>query len=192
MALLENFQFQQAQAETPEQLQRWVLDILSTLVRRIVEESADLGAGGILLQEAWATDSILRSGTTQIPRDNTIPQQTEGDQYLTVNITPTDAANYLVVDVGMNLSSPGFGQIQMALFKDTGMNAICAVTEEQNATGAHVKLTYRMLAGATAQTTFKVRAGTNSAGTLYVNGSNASGWFGGVEFSFIRVQEIAA
>jgi len=45
--------------------------------------------GGILVQEVSSQSGALASGTTLLPDDNSIPQRSEGTEFLTVAITPT-------------------------------------------------------------------------------------------------------
>ncbi len=46
----------------------------------------------------------VASGTTVIPYDDTIPQNTEGDEYITRSITPKSATSKLVIDVVFNFA----------------------------------------------------------------------------------------
>ena len=55
-----------------------------------------------ILQIVHVTISAFASGTTIIPLDDTIPQQTEGDQYLTASITPKMVNSILEIEVVLN------------------------------------------------------------------------------------------
>ena len=44
------------------------------------------------------------TGTTAMPCDDTIPQNTEGDEFMTLAITPTSATNKLKIDVVFNIN----------------------------------------------------------------------------------------
>lgn len=148
----------------------------------------------VLVQAVHSQTGSFATGTTVIPVDNTIPQQTEGDQYLSVAITPTKTSNKLVIDVVVYLAHTAAGgpALAAALFQDSTANALAAAFV--NAAGANfvMPLTFRheMTAGTTSATTFKVRCGSGSAGTTTFNGATGAGYFGGVFSSSIRVTEI--
>jgi hypothetical protein len=136
------------------------------------------------------------TGTTTIPLDDTIPQNTEGDQYMTQAITPTSAANVLAVTSVVNIASNvATGSADTAaLFQDAIANALKTNTSI-TASGDFnliLPLDHRVLAAGTAATTFKVRAGSQSAGTTTFNGRTGSRLYGGTMNSFLQVLEIMA
>ena len=135
----------------------------------------------------------VATGTTTIPFDDTIPQNTEGTEFLSVAITPSSASNLLLIQVVMNYSYSIVNTVTMALFQDSTANALAASSEYgSTATGMiNSGLTYYMTAGTTSATTFKVRAGGETAGTLTLNGFGAARKLGGVMISSISVTEFA-
>jgi hypothetical protein len=133
------------------------------------------------------------TGTTQIPLDNSIPQITEGDQYMTQAITPTSASNKLKIEVIFVCAAPlSSRDVTVALFQDTTANALAAVCMTSGTANGvmTIPLTYYMAAGTTSATTFRVRAGMANAGTLTFNGSNGTQIFGGICTSSITITEI--
>jgi hypothetical protein len=147
------------------------------------------------VQVVEATPYVTSSNTaTVIPIDDTIPQNTEGTEIVTVSITPTSSSNRLVVECDADMIS-GSGAIDatMALFQDSTANALAATTEQFS--GAAVfrgqRLRYEMAAGTTSATTFRIRMGPGS-GTLYINGNSGGRKFGGISAVRLRVTEIAA
>jgi hypothetical protein len=133
------------------------------------------------------------TGTTTIPLDNTKPQNTEGDQYVTLAITPLNASSTLIIDVRMLLSNDVAANhtLIVALFQDSTADALAAVSQSCVQSGsATVSLRHEMAAGTTSATTFKVRAGCGSAGTTRVNGAGGNSFFGGVAASSITIMEI--
>jgi hypothetical protein len=56
-------------------------------------------AGGIIVQVVNVMDGNLGTGTTLCVPDDTIPLISEGDEYMTLAITPTNASNILIIDV---------------------------------------------------------------------------------------------
>ncbi len=155
--------------------------------------AARLPAGTVLQVKNLQTGAVA-TGTTIIPNDNTIPQITEGTQFLSLAITPTSATSKLLIQCEINASTTVGSAISIALFQDSTASAIAAGNFTQ-ATNWSVRfpLTYSMTSGTTSSTTFTVRAGLEAAGTICLNG-NASGvrYFGGVNYSSITITEIAA
>jgi hypothetical protein len=135
----------------------------------------------------------VASGTGQTPDDDTIPQNTEGDQYLSQAHTPQSAANVLNVRTILQLSHSVANVFLLpALFRDAVADAI-AVTSlylMQSTATVPLPLDARVLAGATGSTTFKVRVGATQAGTVTFNGRASSRKNGGAYNSFIEVEEL--
>jgi hypothetical protein len=154
--------------------------------------AARLPAGSIL-QIVNSQTSAVATGTTILPNDNTIPQITEGTQFLSLAITPTSATSKLLIQYEINASTTTSAAIGSALFQDSTASAIAAGNFTQ-ATNWSVRypLTYYMTSGTTSSTTFTVRAGLESAGTICLNGNGAGvRYFGGVNYSSITITEIA-
>lgn len=162
----------------------------------VVETGATLKASiGIkVIQQVNTVVTSVATGTTVIPLDDTIPQNTEGDQYMTLAITPTSATNVLeIAIVGVAASSAaGANAMIIALFQDTTANALATAVQYMPAAAApcSVGLRFRMTAGTTSATTFKVRMGSNAVGTTTFNGYSGGRIFGGVCSSSITITEI--
>lgn len=149
--------------------------------------------GGKLIQEVGAQDGAVATGTTVIPYDDTIPQNTEGDQYLSQTITPKMSTSTLYNEVSIFASSSVLSYIIAALFQDTTVGAL-AVGAERGDVGTgiyNVKFTHKMTSGTTSATTFKVRIGGSSAGTITFNGESGARKFGGVFSSSLIIREVA-
>lgn len=135
---------------------------------------------------AFATD------TTVIPMDNTIPQNTEGTEYMTLSITPKSATSTLGIEVVFFAGCGNQDPTTVALFQDATANALIASNYCPVAgVGAPQTLSMRhtMLSGTTSATTFKVRAGTNAGNAVYFNGFAGVQLFGGVSASSITITE---
>lgn len=160
------------------------------------------GAGAVSWQNPPATSKVVQyvyarttayvKCTTVIPLDDTIPQSIEGDQVLTLTITPTDVNNLLIIKF---TGSGGVGQPInvpiIALFQDVGVHALAAAVAGSTlavALNSNFILTHTMLAGTVIATTFKVRAGPNVAGYVSFNGE-LSRYFGGVSSTWLTVTE---
>jgi len=151
---------------------------------------------GDVVQVQRNATGALATGTTLIPFDDTIPQNTEGDQYMSQAITPRSAANVLAVRAQGSYSNTASGTDTMiqALFQDSTAGALACTAEAKGVSSGPVLLatTYAMKAGTTSATTFKIRAGQQTAGTTNFNGYNGTRIFGGVVSSFIEVREVMA
>lgn len=148
---------------------------------------------GSVVQMASVTFTAAATGSTLIPLDDTIPQNTEGDQYMTLSITPKSTTNNLVIQVITFLSSNAANHLMTALFQDTTANALAVADQFMATSGgfASIPLTHVMAAGTTSSTTFKIRAGGNNANTTTFNGS-ATRFFGAINKSSIIIWEIKA
>jgi len=138
---------------------------------------------------------VVATGSTLIPYDDTIPQNTEGDEYMTLAITPKSATNKLIIDVEVNVSDSFSVTLMAALFQDTTSNALASEVNISSITTTMVKVSFRhyMTAGTTSATTFKVRVGSDSAsGQTTFNGASGARKFGGVLPSSITITEIQA
>ena len=152
-----------------------------------------VGTTSKLVQQVVTQVSAVNSGSTQIPADDTIPQNGEGIEFMTLAITPTNAANRLVIDAQCMLASSVTARYgTMALFQDTTVDALAATVGYFRDTNSMFQqpLAHHMTAGTTSATTFKIRAGLHSTGTLTFNGVAAGRLYGGVASSFIRISEI--
>ena len=151
---------------------------------------------GQIIQVVNFQTGEYNSGTTAMPIDDTIPQNTEGDEYMTLTITPTSATSKLLIEISALLGSVGSGGAQWvvgAIFQDTTADALAAGYYYETTGGAGKELTIRhyMTAGTTSATTFKFRAGGHAPGAVYFNGVAAGRYLGGVAASSITITEIA-
>ena len=149
---------------------------------------------GKVVQVVNTQTGAVATGTTIVPFDDTTPLQTEGDEYLSVAITPTNSSNILQFCVVLHAghSTTNVGEV-VALFQDSTAGALASTlsfinrsTDTQN-----LSLAYRMAAGTTSSTTFKVRAGGGGAGTTTLNGRDGSRAHGGVLTSSLTIWEIS-
>lgn len=151
---------------------------------------------GVAVQQVGNQTGAVATGTTVLPNDDTIPQNTEGDQYLSQAITPKSTSNILVISVIAYVSTTVAGQnMGIALFQDSTANALAAGRERTNPAANlcnSIVLTHRMTAGTTSSTTFKVRIGGNGVGTTTLNGESGARQYGGVFASCINITEYKA
>jgi len=143
-----------------------------------------------VVQVVTYSTGALASGVGTIPFDDTIPQITEGNEYMTLAITPTNALNKLCVEVELNVSPSAFDAVAAGIWRDTGADALAvgACTANTNEIKTLVP-SLTVVAGSTSATTFKVRAG-GTASTTYINGQANARKYGGVFLSSIRITEL--
>ena len=131
------------------------------------------------------------TGTTLFPLDNTNPQNTEGDQYMSTDFIALSDKSILEIDVDISLASSALGTLSMGLFQDSILNALRAKPVGYIASTSatiNASMKHLMKSTTTSSTTFKVRVGSNISGTTYFNG-NGAGLFNGTLFSSITIKE---
>ena len=157
-------------------------------------KSNNISFTGRIVQTVNTQTGAVATGTTTMPQDDTIPQNSEGDEYMTLAITPTNSSNKLKIDVVWHGASSASSGIMVAgLFQDSTANALAAGSGGSHDAAndmQHIYFTHFMAAGTTSATTFKVRVGFNASGTTTFNGAAGSRRLGGVFASSITIQEI--
>lgn len=144
----------------------------------------------VVVQEVYSQESGVDTGATTIPWDDTIPQKTEGDEYLTLAITPVSATNILRIQIVVNFSCTVNSYPTVALFQDNTDNALATQTTFVTAGSmGTVSFVFSMAAGTTSETTFKVRIGPSNGYMITFNGVGGARKFGGVCVSSITITE---
>jgi hypothetical protein len=152
-----------------------------------------IAGGNKVIQMVYNSSATVGSTTTAFPGDDTIPQNTEGAEFITQAITPTSASNNLVIEVfvpvcEINSASYWSG----AIFQDSTANALASSTLIPTGS-TYVQqfyLMHIMTAGTTSSTTFKFRYGPINTLTAYINQSSAGRLFGGIATTFLKITEI--
>ena len=156
---------------------------------------------GSVIQVVQTLNSANTSGSVSIPDDNTIPQITEGAQYLTCTIVPKIATSKLLVEVILYISEATnvHNNGAAAIFRDATASAIAvgALFRPDSLLDAGTPTVLSILtpSNSVSSTTFTVRAGMNNAGGALVMNTNANGSYpvyGGVYYSGITITEVAA
>jgi len=176
----------------------------STAVPRIVVDSkgrissvstAAISSRKVLQVTRSTTTSVITCGTA-IPWDDTIPQSSEGNEVLTIAITPISATSiiYLKFDASGSSNGAVANSATIAFFKDSDTNAIYATQVPfwtASGYGAKFNGSYSELSSSTTLRTYKVRIGINNANSIFING-NASGvrQYGGVSIAQLEAWEI--
>lgn len=151
------------------------------------------GSTSKLVQVVNVQTGAVATGTTVIPLDDTVPQITEGNEYMTLAITPTSAANMLKIEVVVLLAhSVANTWLSAVLFQNSTANALAVSVQTNPSLEGNTTLhfTHYMTAGTTSATTFRVRCGGNGVGTVTFNGRVSARLYGGIVASGITISEI--
>ena len=150
---------------------------------------------GHVVQVVHVQDGEVASGTATCSYDDTIMQNTEGTEFMTLAITPTKATNKLKIDVFIHMNANTTSKIfTVGLFQDSTADALATQSQAQSLNNSPTPLsfTHLMTAGTTSSTTFKVRAAPDTSATITFNGRDGTNRRGGGTYaSTITITEIA-
>ena len=169
------------------------LSLLDAPTHALIDHTGLPGVGqGTLVNASSVEISAVATSGSLMPYDDTVPQISEGTQFMSLVHTPLDAANLLRVSVVWNgTHSSSSALITAALFNGAS-NALVAggreVTGSVNSV-LQIVLSHQLVAGGVAPITFTVRAGANLAGTTTFNGAGGTRRYGGVAYSSIHILE---
>jgi len=170
----------------------YAANLFNQFKRAIIAIETELGTNPTVSQAVHTQTGAVATGTTTIPYDDTIPQNTEGDQYMSQAITPTNASNKLLIEVTVVVSHSAIGQMWVCLFQDSVASALAVAVERMDTALQPYTIAFKheMTAGTTSEITFKVRVGSSTAGTTTFNGSTGARYMGGVFASSLRITEV--
>jgi hypothetical protein len=149
---------------------------------------------GNILQYKFAEYTTRTSVAVPFPFDDTVPQNTEGTEIITLSITPTSASNKLVIKFFLPLWDANSIIIGIcALFQDSSSDALAAaaevISEANHAT--QLGMVHIMDAGTTSATTFKIRVGPNGS-VMYLNRRGNANYLGSTTLhATLQITEIA-
>jgi len=148
--------------------------------------------GGIIVQIVHVQDGAAATGTTVVPFDNTIPQNTEGDQWMSLAITPTSATNKLFIHLVICLTTANGKWQMISIFQDSTAGALATTRNfGTSQVSAPAVMNHYMTAGTTSSTTFKIRSGPHASDTTSFNGELGNSYFDGIFASTLTITEIA-
>lgn len=155
-----------------------------------------INTGSQVLQFIHGSSATVSTLTTVIPIDDTIPQNTEGHEILTITITPSSTTSTLVIEfVGNFTIVSGGNTMSAALFQDSTAGALSATnvrtrTSNTDDGGGSVGILYEMTSGTISSTTFKARMGSANTTNCWVNADGAgTRLMGGVQKAVMSVTE---
>lgn len=147
--------------------------------------------GTAILQQVRTNKVTLQSITSSIPNDDTKPQITEGDQVLSLAITPKSSTSVLVIEFIAMGTTSGTAFVTTALFEAANTNAIqVSVLSSSGAAWATWNLLKYVTSGTTSAQTYSVRMGI-SANTLNINGFGGARFYGGSAETELIITEYA-
>ena len=157
--------------------------------------TAALGSTGKVLQVVKSTTASVITCGTNIPFDDTIPQNTEGNEVLTATITPSSATSNLYIKFfcSGNQSGSGGNGVMAALFVDSTANAfsVFGVPNQGANWQTTISLAASVASSSTTARTYKVRVGSSGGITFYVNGNNVgTRVFGGASVAMLEIWEV--
>lgn len=149
---------------------------------------------GKLVSSSYAESNVVGSTPTLMVADNSAPQNTEGEELLTVTHNVQAIGNSLYIRALCNISPDTAGFVVAALFQDTTVDAMrsCLPSNGVMAVGdlATLEFTHRLVATATGNTIFKLRAGS-ATGSLFWNQRSSALLFNGTMITSLTVEEVA-
>lgn len=147
----------------------------------------------VLVQQVYNRFTGYVTGSTQIPADNSRPQNTEGDEYMAVNFTPKFANSTLEIEVYVcgSLTTGGAGSWSVALFRGLDTDCKAAITVGASTDRAHPATLKHFEPAGMAGTPirFAVRIGPTAATTFHFNGIPSTPYFNGTVPSYILIRE---
>ena len=149
---------------------------------------------GSVVQVVNVQTGASATTTSAISYDDTIMQNSEGAEFMTLAITPNSATNKLKIDVVFACAVNTTNKIvTVGLFQDSTANALAIGASVESLANSPFLMNFShfMTSGTTSSTTFKVRAGADTSATLTFNGQSGSRKYGGVYASSITITEIA-
>lgn len=158
--------------------------------------TADKVSAGAVVGIGVATFTTQLSGTATIPNDDTIPQISEGTEFMTLAYTPKSGTNILEIKVNMLLSNSNVPAVTaVALFQNSTSDAIAVASQTFTTTSYapnQVTLVHTRVAGTTSSVTFRVRVGSHAGGTTSFNGISGGRMYGAIPKSSMTITEYKA
>lgn len=151
-----------------------------------------IGANGSVVDSVTAAYSTNTALTTILPVDDTIPTNTEGDQILTVAITPKAITNKLRCRFSGNVAASAVINIGVAMFQGSTCMDAAYVTNGTANGGNIIAIEAEYTPGSLSSQTISIRSGPGTAGTIRWNGTSAGRIFGGAANATLVVEEIKA
>lgn len=147
---------------------------------------------GDVLSSVFYFDAAVATGTTAMPTDNTIPQITEGNEYMGLSVQSRSLCNILNTRAQGVFAHTAVTTVNMALFEDGTNNALAVSAVKIPASNDVMTCTinHRRRVSTLSLTAYRIRAGASTGATTTFNGSAGAQLFGGVCNSMLEVSEV--
>ncbi len=156
-----------------------------------------VNSAGRVIQIVVQKSNVKEETPLQIPYDSTIPQKTEGKEYMSVNFTPQFANSKILIEVSIPVMDSSGNFFIIALFQDDDSSAFasCIHTLYTTSYTSQINFMAELNAGDTALRTYKLRYGvTQHGGVAYMLKSPATGgdsFHGNTPAVVFKITEIA-
>jgi hypothetical protein len=153
---------------------------------------ASAESSGLVVGTGYAELNTVQTIATTIPVDDTIPQNTEGTEVLTLTYTPKFADSLLQIEAFIPYHHGTASRwVIAAIFKDADASAIAVDAFYNNSTPvASITPYVEEISGSISSRTYKLRVGTSVASNFYLNGSTGTRNFGGKWKTYIKITEL--
>jgi hypothetical protein len=144
-----------------------------------------------VVQVVTSTVATYLTLTTVLTVDDSIPAIGEGDQIISLSITPGAVGRRLVVEFTAPMGGSGVTNFGVALFIGSVCYAAAPQYSNGSLTSSIVKLQYIFTVQSVTAHTISVRSGPHAGGySVYVNGNSSGRLFGGKAAAVLTATEI--
>lgn len=161
----------------------------------VTRSKLDTQALPAVIDRAYGEYTTTANLTALIPFDDTIPQNTEGTQIISVTITPKSTTNRLRVRARLwGVVANSTDAAIMAVFRNTDANALhTSVSSGSPAVNSLISgtLEFEFVPASTSLQTINLRV-SGAGSTLRLNGNSVTRLFGGTSAATLIVEEIVA
>jgi len=167
------------------------------VVTEYISGGAPTVVAGTIVNSVYAEAPTASTTVAMAGAFNTVPQQTDGSQFLVATLTPQKATNKLRIRLtGAGSSALANTHFWVALFKDAAGPSIGATPVSSVASDTIIpfSLETEVAAGSTSAVTIKARLGNfqGNSQVVFLGGTNIAGaFFGGSTKQTLVVEEIA-
>lgn len=142
-----------------------------------------------IVQTKFTSTGAVATGTTRTPRDDTVPQIAEWDQYMTLSITPTCAQNKLAIQSVATFTNSSADNNTMALHQASVNDALAVVAGVNWAANlVSPSINYMGTAWVVVSTAYSIRIGS-TVWTITFNGSGGARKYWGTALSRMKITE---
>jgi len=147
---------------------------------------------GMAVQHKAVFNSVYTTLGTILPHDDTIPQITEGNEVLSVTITPISALSRFILRATLNVGGATSLQVSGSTFRVGFTDGIGSSSISLNSTNFMDQLIVAASYDAVDLTarTYTVRVGSAAASDVFLNGDGTARVFGGSAVSRLDIYEV--